>query len=141
MIGHEIHSTDFQRQKLNAFRPLCLKYPLRQCQHYSSTYCPTSGIQINILLSNILILPISISILVFDLAAISILILKNWWQYIVNILIKQYIAHFMVNEKIFQMFFLDFFIFRARLTENVKFESMSPQLATLEIIKTIQIHI
>ena len=70
-----------------------------------------AGIQINILLSNIL--PISISILVFHLAAIS--ILENWWQYIANILIEQYIAnfeqyiaeveqyiaHFMVDEKIF----------------------------------------
>ena len=61
-----------------------------------------------------MILPISISILGFDQAAISISILKNWWQYIANILIEQYIAnfeqyiaeieqyidHFMVGEKI-----------------------------------------
>ena len=71
-------------------------------QEYKSIYC-----------SNILILPISI--LVFHLAAISISILKNWWQYIANILIEQYIANFeqyiaeieqyiaqfMVDEKIF----------------------------------------
>ena len=103
-------------------------------QEYKSIYC-----------SNILILPISI--LVFHLAAIS--ILENWWQYIADILIEQYIAnfeqyiaHFMVDEKIFsRRFFQIFFIFRVRLTENVKFESMSLQLTTLEIIKTIQIHI
>ena len=48
--------------------------------------------------------------------------MKNSRQYIANILIKpyiahveQYIAHFMVDEKIFQMIFLHFF--RVRLTE------------------------
>ena len=40
----------------------------------------------------------------------------NWWQYIANFEqyiaeIEQYIAHFMVDEKIFQMFFLDFLFF------------------------------
>ena len=87
------------------------KYSRQQINLQSGSFLP--GIQINILLSNILILPISISILGFHLAAIS--ILKNWWQYIANILIEQYIAnfeqyiaeieqyiaHYMVDEKFF----------------------------------------
>ena len=65
----------------------------------------TSGIQINILISNILqqyidIADININI-GFSKIAISISILKNCWQYIANILIEQYIANLLVDEKIF----------------------------------------
>ena len=65
------------------------------------------GIQINILQQYIDIANININI-GFSKIAISISILKNCWQYIANILIEQYIvnfeqyiAHFLVDEKIF----------------------------------------
>ena len=69
-----------------------------------------AGIQINILLSNILQQYIDIANINigFSKIAISISILENCWQYIANILIEQYIANFeqyiadfLVDEKIF----------------------------------------
>ena len=85
------------------------------------TVAENPGIQINILLSNILqqyidIANINININIgFSKIAISISILNYCWQYIGNILIEQYIAnfeqyiaeieqyiaHFLVDEKIF----------------------------------------